>query len=206
MGIEYLHEDSLKPAIIHKDLKPENIVVSDHGSVKIIDFGISGIADFKNFVFQFKTTVVGKKAGTWLYAAPELFDEKEIPITVSYDIFSLGLIINQIFSKDPPVGFYFWNQVKLKFGILEYPIFLDITDLRGLIRKCIQKNYSERPNIKQIKEEFQSLSTNHHMILDTNVLNQEEKISRALNIEIAYKMTSGNHIFIFPIYKKFEIS
>ena len=165
-------------------MKPENILVSDHGRVKIIDFGISGITNLKNFVFQFKTTVVGKKAGTMLYAAPEWFDDKEIPITVSYDIFSLGLIINQIFSKDPPVGFYFWNQVKLKFDIQEYPIFLDITHLRILIRKCIQKNYSERPNIKQIKEEFQSLSTNHHMILDTTLLDHWEKINRALNCEI----------------------
>ena len=39
----HLHDRTSKPGIIHKDLKPANIMISQQGIVKIIDFGIAGV-------------------------------------------------------------------------------------------------------------------------------------------------------------------
>ena len=104
-GVAHLHNKSNKPQIIHKDLKPENIMVTE-GKVKIIDLGIAGVTTLTNLFWSFKTTAVGKKAGTFLFMAPEVFLSNNPTITTAYDIYSLGLILNQIFSKDPPIGFY----------------------------------------------------------------------------------------------------
>lgn len=67
--LAYLHFQ--KPAIIHGDVKPANIMITPEGNICLIDFNISGMADEKGNAY-----VIGYSAG---YAAPEQFDEyKEI--------------------------------------------------------------------------------------------------------------------------------
>lgn len=67
--LAYLH--SQKPAIIHGDIKPANIMVTPEGNICLIDFNISGMADSHGNAY-----VMGYSAG---YAAPEQFTEyKEI--------------------------------------------------------------------------------------------------------------------------------
>ena len=51
---------------MHKDIKPENIVVSDDREAVLIDFGLS-------VKFDSSADVLNCKAGTFLYFAPELF-------------------------------------------------------------------------------------------------------------------------------------
>ena len=68
----YLHSNEPeKPPIIHKDLKPANIMISK-GILKIIDLGISGLTKL-DAIGTMKTTILNKKGGTFLYKAPEHF-------------------------------------------------------------------------------------------------------------------------------------
>ena len=68
--------------IIHRDIKPQNIFVSEHGDYKLGDFGIAKTVE--------KTTG-GTKIGTYGYMAPEVYNNQ--PYGAAADIYSLGLVM-----------------------------------------------------------------------------------------------------------------
>ncbi len=68
--------------IIHRDIKPQNILVSKDGVCKLADFGIAKVAE---------TTHRGTRIGTMKYMAPEIFNGKPYGRTV--DIYSLGIVM-----------------------------------------------------------------------------------------------------------------
>lgn len=86
--------DVHKVNIIHKDIKPDNIIISnDYSKVKLIDFG-SSREFFKN---EFQNTEI---VGTANYAAPEVVGIKQVDARA--DIFSLGCILNFMLTGQPP--------------------------------------------------------------------------------------------------------
>ena len=72
----YLHSNlSEKPPMIHKDLKPANIIISNEGILKIIDLGISGLTKLNDAAGRIQSSILNKKGGTLLYKAPEHYFE-----------------------------------------------------------------------------------------------------------------------------------
>lgn len=71
-----------KHGIVHRDIKPQNIFVSEHGDYKLGDFGIAKTVE--------KTTG-GTKIGTYKYMAPEVYNNQ--PYGSAADIYSLGLVL-----------------------------------------------------------------------------------------------------------------
>ena len=72
-----------KKNIIHRDIKPQNIFVSESGDYKLGDFGIARTIE--------KTTGGMSKKGTYKYMAPEVFRGEDYDSTV--DIYSLGIVL-----------------------------------------------------------------------------------------------------------------
>lgn len=68
--------------IVHRDIKPQNIFVSDDGNYKLGDFGIAKTAE---------RTTSGTKTGTYKYMAPEVYNNQ--PYGQTADIYSLGLVL-----------------------------------------------------------------------------------------------------------------
>ena len=72
----YLHSNQPeRPRIIHKDLKPANIIISNEGILKIIDLGISGLTKLNDDIGMIQTSILNKKGGSFLYKGPEHFYE-----------------------------------------------------------------------------------------------------------------------------------
>ena len=86
----YLH--NRQPAIFYGDLKPENIIVGNHGKISLVDFGASGKV----------TEVRTKSYGTKGYAAPEQYVGKsgKVYLDVRSDIYSLGQVFFELFTGD----------------------------------------------------------------------------------------------------------
>ncbi|KAK9472903.1 Pkinase-domain-containing protein [Dipodascopsis tothii] len=80
-GLSYLHERK----IIHRDIKPQNILLDGNGQVKLCDFGVSG-----EVVNSLATTFTG----TSYYMAPERIQGQ--PYTVTSDVWSLGLTLMEV--------------------------------------------------------------------------------------------------------------
>jgi len=97
-GLSYAHSfvapDGTASAVVHRDLKPSNIMISQGGSVKIMDFGIA-----KSAAGLFDTTATGIAKGTPLYMSPEQLRGMR-PLPTNSDLFSLGAIIYELVTGD----------------------------------------------------------------------------------------------------------
>ncbi len=74
--------------VIHRDLKPQNIMISEEGVVKLLDFGIAQTDD------GLVKTVTGSILGTFFYSSPEQNQGKKID--ERSDLYSLGLVFYEI--------------------------------------------------------------------------------------------------------------
>lgn len=85
--------------VVHRDLKPTNILVKENGEVRLLDFGIARLLQPAS-LHDLHLTRVGARALTPQYAAPEQFTSQ--PITVATDIYSLGVLLYWLLCERSP--------------------------------------------------------------------------------------------------------
>ncbi|GMI34661.1 hypothetical protein TeGR_g4500, partial [Tetraparma gracilis] len=88
-ALHYLHSNR----IIHRDMKPQNILIGATGTVKLCDFGFAR-------AMSSDTVVLTSIKGTPLYMSPELV--KEQPYDHTSDLWSLGVILYELATGQPP--------------------------------------------------------------------------------------------------------
>jgi tRNA A-37 threonylcarbamoyl transferase component Bud32 len=71
--------------VIHRDVKPENVMIRKDGLIKLMDFGIAQILDFQ------RMTVTGQLLGSPAYMAPEIIEGKQLDFRT--DVFSVGIML-----------------------------------------------------------------------------------------------------------------
>jgi formylglycine-generating enzyme required for sulfatase activity len=96
-GLEYAHaavdEQGKQLRLVHRDLKPGNVMITRAGQVKIMDFGIA-----KSQVNLFQTTTASITKGTPVYMSPEQVDG--LPLDHRSDLFSLGSVIAEMITGE----------------------------------------------------------------------------------------------------------
>ncbi|WP_321473580.1 serine/threonine-protein kinase [uncultured Paludibaculum sp.] len=91
-AVQYAHQNLL----VHRDLKPGNILVSDEGIPKLLDFGIAKLlSPFEN---AGQSTITGTALWTPDYASPEQVRGR--PITTRSDVYSLGLVLYELLTGE----------------------------------------------------------------------------------------------------------
>ncbi len=125
--------------LVHRDIKPGNLLITPDGRVKITDFGIARIAD------QVPLTATGQVMGTVQYLSPEQASGK--PASPTTDIYSLGIVAYEALAGRRP--FTGESQVAIAMAqINETAPDLPATvsePVRNLVFACIAKNPADRP-------------------------------------------------------------
>ena len=86
--------------MIHRDLRPHNVLIDDDGTVKIIDFGSAAVAGVSEIAVPDDGDAA--YAGTLQYSAPELY--RGLPATPASDLYSLGTVAYQMLTGALPYG------------------------------------------------------------------------------------------------------
>lgn len=95
-AVAYAH----RSLVIHRDLKPGNILVGDDGIPKLLDFGIAKVLSLSPDEQAQTRTVMAAGMGTPEYASPEQF--KGAPVTTASDVYSLGVLLYELLAGQRP--------------------------------------------------------------------------------------------------------
>ena len=135
MGIEAAHNNH----IIHRDIKPQNIIISREGKVKVTDFGIAKAAT--------SNTITSNVMGSVHYTSPEqarggYSDEKS-------DIYSLGITLFEMLTGRVPFNGETTVAIAIKHIQEEMPSPMDFVpeipvSVNGIVMKCCQKSPDRR--------------------------------------------------------------
>ena len=83
--------------IIHADVKLENILVDDDDNIRLCDFGLSRINNYK-YVSDYRRGV----CGTVGYIAPEVYEDELLGVTPSIDSFAVGIVLYELLYRRSP--------------------------------------------------------------------------------------------------------
>ncbi|GJM24319.1 MAG: hypothetical protein DHS20C16_07340 [Phycisphaerae bacterium] len=95
-AVQYAHQR----LIVHRDIKPNNLLVTDDGQVKLLDFGISRFMDDGDLGEQPLTTITRSSALTPEYSSPE--QVRGDTVTTSTDVYSLGVVLYEMLTGFRP--------------------------------------------------------------------------------------------------------
>jgi serine/threonine protein kinase len=148
-GMDAAHRHS----VLHRDLKPDNVLVSNAGQVKLTDFGVAR-------PFDSSMTQAGQFIGSLSYASPEQIHGSKID--ARSDIFSYGVILFELLTGQLPFRSTNSTDLALKISQAKVPPLNQFRnsipiELDSLVRKCLRVDPSERPaQAEQIVRELSS--------------------------------------------------
>jgi len=145
MALEYAHENG----VFHRDVKPDNIMLSTTGGVKVMDFGIARVVESS-------LTRTGSVMGTPAYMSPEQVNGQKVD--GRSDTFSLGVILYELLTGRKP--FKGDTMPSLMFAIMkEEPPHPSTVDTAvspvwdPILEKALAKNRDERyPTVKEFAQ------------------------------------------------------
>lgn len=147
-ALSYAHQNN----VIHRDIKPDNILIDDNGNVKILDFGIAQFYDDQ--VHELDKTTSGTVMGTYNYMSPEQRESAD-NVTEQSDLYSVGVVMYELFTGKLPAG-RFPDPTELNKNV--------DARLNRLILKCLNQNPNDRPNsAEELKNELLAVSQGAHL-------------------------------------------
>ena len=142
-GVSYLH----RSGVVHRDLKPDNILISSDGSVKICDFGLSVC----------KQSFVLAKLGTVHYMPPEAFGDASVAAAApaAWDVFSLGTILVVMWNKVHPWDDFDASDIPALLSSGKRPDFISSSpppppQLRSFVYSCWAPDPLARPDSSEL--------------------------------------------------------
>ncbi len=150
-GLAFAHEHGL----VHRDVKPQNVLLSSTGEVKVTDFGIA-----RSLEVEHGLTQTGTVMGTGEYLAPEQASGQ--PISAATDVYSLGIVLWELLTGDVPFGGENFVAIALR-HVNEPPPSLrdvrpDVTPrLAAAVERALEKDPAARfPSMEAFAQELRA--------------------------------------------------
>ncbi|KAL9229353.1 hypothetical protein vseg_004830 [Gypsophila vaccaria] len=165
-GLQYLHELA-DPPIIHRDIKSSNILLDEHLTAKVADFGLSKLFGAE------KGYVTTQVKGTMGYLDPEYFMTNQV--TEKSDVFSFGIVMLEMVTARAPIqqGKYIVKEIKTVIDVTKDlynlhtimdPVLLTTTTLLVGLEKfvhlaltCVADAGVDRPTMGELVKEIENI-------------------------------------------------
>ncbi|MGE0481744.1 MAG: serine/threonine-protein kinase [Phycisphaerae bacterium] len=136
LGLAAIHHAD----VLHRDLKPTNIMIDGRGRVRITDFGLAGLAH--------ELARTGERAGTPAYMAPEQIAGRGV--SVRSDVYSFGLVLYELFTGRQAFHANSWaefEKLQLEHTPREPSALVGDLDpaIERTILRCLEKDAHRRP-------------------------------------------------------------
>ncbi len=128
-ALAYAHKNN----VIHRDIKPDNILVDENCNIKVLDFGIAQFYEDQGLPSE--KTVEGTVMGTYNYMSPEQRESAD-NVTTKSDIYSVGVVMYRLFTGEIPAG-HFPPPSKLNPEVTP--------ELDRIILQCLEPVPEDRP-------------------------------------------------------------
>ncbi|KAG5645296.1 hypothetical protein DXG03_006485 [Asterophora parasitica] len=137
-ALSYCHHNN----VVHRDLKIENILISQTGNIKIIDFGLSNLYDPAARLSTF--------CGSLYFAAPELLNAK-VYTGPEVDVWSFGVVLYVLVCGKVPFDDQSMPALhaKIKRGLVEYPVWLS-AECKSLLSRMLVINPAARATLSEV--------------------------------------------------------
>lgn len=171
-ALVYLHSRG----VIHHDIKLQNFLIDDEGTVKLCDFGLSVKLDNK----ELKHSI----SGTPGYIAPEVLFTKDIP-TPAIDIWSMGVAVFLMVTGKQPFQTKDKKETFARIKHVSYawppkPVVSDV--VKSFVTACLRKDPEERPTAANLL----------HLPFIQQVMTVEKKSTQAMMMKIPRNPQANN--------------
>ncbi|KAJ9554051.1 hypothetical protein OSB04_018096 [Centaurea solstitialis] len=207
-ALSYLHSAASVP-IIHRDIKPTNILLDDNYVAKVSDFGASKLIPVD------QTELATIVQGTLGYLDPEYLQTNQL--TDKSDVYSFGVVLVELLTGKKALRFdrpenernlamYFLSSLKegrlfqvlddqhlvLNEGIIPHEIII----ISRLAERCLRMNGDERPTMKEVAMELEgilaSMIEKHPWVQTTSNEEESESLLKQVAVDRDYELTHGN--------------
>jgi tetratricopeptide (TPR) repeat protein/TolB-like protein len=149
LGLAQAHDQN----VVHRDIKPDNIIVTEQGVVKVLDFGLA------RFLGKARLTRTGTVMGTAAYMSPEQARGEDVG--TSSDIWSLGVVLYELLTGWTP--FAGESDVAMIYSVLNVdppplpePVCQDGEFCGSIIKNCLARNPADRyPSARVLADDIE---------------------------------------------------
>ena len=143
-GLAYFHELGL----VHRDVKPQNCVISQEGTAVLIDFALAMAQEVSLWKYLMRRLTERRRPGTWSYMSPEQIRNGRV--TGTADIYGLGVSLFEVATGRVPYAAETPQELLEKHVSAKIPSVLDLrpevpAELDELIKSMLAKDPLDRP-------------------------------------------------------------
>ncbi len=142
-AVQFAHQN----LVIHRDLKPGNILVDPLGQPKVVDFGLARVLDAESGEWT-QVSITGQVVGTLPYISPEQLEDSGAPPDTRADVYALGVILFEVLSGQLPYDFVGKSAATAARMVRDHsPLNLGTLDrtLRGDLTTVVNKALAKEP-------------------------------------------------------------
>ena len=157
-GLKYLHSHN----VIHRDVKPANVLLSENGEAMLTDFGYSRYIDH--------TGMMTGETGSYRYMAGEVI--RSARYTEKADVFSWAIVVNELFTGERPYEYQLPLDVArsvVKHGLRPNQKRIKNQRLKNLLAKAWDEEPTRRPDWDEIIDQLEVAFKEHEKSKNTGI-------------------------------------